>query len=126
LWEPDPLLPEPDESSSSSVVGGDVDAEPLDTVDTVDCPPPLDPEPLRPDPDEWSSSSSSIVPDDGVVLRGRVVAGADRSSGAVVGTDPPSAVVGADSSVVVVDGGSVVLVVDGEVVGASAAGGGGF
>ena len=88
LPEPEPLLVEPDESSSSVVGGDELFSEP---------------EPLLPEPDEssssssvvgggdepllgdvppdgivatgWSSSSSSsTVPFDGVVLRGRVVA----------------------------------------------------
>jgi hypothetical protein len=132
FWEPDPLLPETDESSSS-VVGGDVDAEPLDTVDTVDGPPP-DPEPLLPDPEE-SSSSSSIVADAEVVPSGGVVAGADCPAVGVVDADPPfegagagSVVVVVDvgSVVVVVDVGSVVLIVDVELLGGGGAGEGGF
>ena len=62
LLEPEPLLLEPDESSSSVVGGADEpllgDVPPDGVVAT-----------------DWSSSSSSTVPFNGVVLRGRVVAG---------------------------------------------------
>lgn len=61
-----------------------------------------------------------VVPDDGVVLAGRVVAGVDWPADGVVDSDPPSAVVVAGPVVEVVgvvDVGPVVLVVDVEAAG---------